>query len=117
MPMRKSPSVRLRIFPLNAVLLPGAVLSVHIFEPRFKQMISECLERGEAFGIVLIHEGEETGVFQTYSYEVGTAAEICDVTPLGNGRFAVSTIGRKRFHIDGVVTREPYLCADVTYFW
>jgi hypothetical protein len=52
---------RLRLFPLNTVLFPGAVLNLHVFEPRYKQMISECLEGGEAFGVCLIREGDEAG--------------------------------------------------------
>jgi Lon protease-like protein len=111
----KPKSGRLRLFPLNSVLFPGATLNLHVFEPRYKQMISECLEQGETFGVALIREGDEAGDPQMMPHEVGTTAEICDVTPLDNGRYYISTTGRRRFRIDQVVSREPYLLADVTY--
>ncbi len=106
---------RLRLFPLNTVLFPGAVLNLHVFEPRYKQMISECLEGGEAFGVCLIRDGDDTGDPQVMPHEIGTTAEIGDVTPLENGRYYISTIGRQRFRIERVVEREPYLTVDVSY--
>ncbi|MDQ2909070.1 MAG: LON peptidase substrate-binding domain-containing protein [Candidatus Eremiobacteraeota bacterium] len=106
---------RLRLFPLNTVLFPGAVLNLHVFEPRYKQMISECLEGGETFGVCLIREGDEAGDPAVMPHEIGTTAEIGDVTPLENGRYYISTTGRRRFRIEGVVEREPYLTADVAY--
>ena len=106
---------RLRLFPLNTVLFPGAVLNLHIFEPRYKQMISECLERREAFGVCLIREGDEAGDPQVMPYEIGTTAEIGDVTQLDNGRYYISTVGRRRFHVEKVVGREPYLTVEVRY--
>ncbi len=106
---------RLRLFPLNAVLFPGAVLNLHIFEPRYKQMISECLEEKEPFGVCLIREGDEAGDTAVMPHEVGTTAEINDVTSLENGRYYISTTGRRRFRIDRVIAREPFLTCEVTY--
>ncbi len=105
-------SVRLRLFPLNAVLFPGAVLNLHVFEPRYKQLIGECLETGEGFGVVLIREGQEAGDPDVQPHEIGSVAEIREVTPLPFGRFYVSTVGRKRFAIRNVVSREPYLVVE-----
>ena len=106
---------RLRLFPLNTVLFPGAALNLHVFEPRYKQMISECLEEGAQFGVTLIREGDDAGDPDLQPYEVGTTAEIGDVTPLEEGRYYLNTVGRKRFRIDRIVGREPYIMADVTY--
>jgi len=106
---------RLRLFPLNAVLFPGAILNLHVFEPRYRQMISECLDANEAFGVVLIREGQEAGDADVMPHDVGTTAEICDVTPLPAGRFYISTTGRRRFRIRDVVSRDPYLLVDVDY--
>lgn len=105
-------STRLRLFPLNAVLFPGAVLNLHVFEPRYKQMISECLESGEGFGVVLIREGEEAGDPAVEPHQIGSIAEITEVTPLPFGRYYVSTVGRRRFRIRDIVSREPYLTVD-----
>ena len=113
--MKKLESARLRLFPLHSVLFPGATLNVHVFEPRYKRMLSECLELKEPFGVALIAEGEEAGDPGVVPYKIGTAAEISDVTPLGGGRFYVCAKGRRRFHIDEVTDREPYLQANVTY--
>ncbi len=106
-------TTRLRLFPLNAVLFPGAVLNLHVFEPRYKQMISECLESGESFGVALIAEGAESGDPGVVPHEIGAVAEIVEVTTLPFGRYYVSTIGRERFRIREVVAREPYLTAEV----
>ena len=70
---------RLRLFPLNTVLFPGAVLNLHVFEPRYKQLVSECLEEGAPFGVSLIREGDEAGDPAVSPYEVGTTAEIGDL--------------------------------------
>jgi len=106
---------RLRLFPLNTVLFPGAILNLHVFEPRYRQMISECLDANEAFGVVLIREGQEPGDADVMPHEVGTTAEICDVTPLPAGRYYISTTGRRRFKIQDVVSRDPYLLVEVEY--
>jgi Lon protease-like protein len=106
---------RLRLFPLNTVLFPGALLNLHVFEPRYRQMISDCLDANEAFGVVLIREGKETGDVEVMPHEVGTTAEICDVTPLPAGRYYISTTGRRRFRIQDVVSRDPYLLVEVEY--
>lgn len=105
-------SARLRLFPLNAVLFPGAVLNLHVFEPRYKQMLSECLEAGEAFGVVLIRDGNEAGDPSVEPHQIGSIAEIVEVTPLPFGRFYVSTIGRERFRIGRIVSRDPYLTVE-----
>lgn len=103
---------RLRLFPLNAVLFPGAVLNLHVFEPRYKQMIGECIDRGEGFGVVLINEGQEADDLSVEPYQIGSIAEIVEVTPLPFGRFYVSTIGRQRFRIHSVISREPFLTVE-----
>jgi Lon protease-like protein len=106
---------RIRLFPLNTVLFPGAKLQLHVFEPRYKQMIAECLDEGEAFGVCLIREGNEAGDPDVDPHEVGTTAEIGSVMPLPFGRYYVSTVGRRRFRINSIVNREPYLLCDVDY--
>lgn len=103
------------MFPLNTVLFPGAALNLHVFEERYRRMISECLDANEAFGVVLIRDGREAGDPDVTPHEVGTTAEICDITPLPAGRFSISTTGKRRFRIRRIVSREPYLTADVEY--
>lgn len=105
----------LRLFPLNTVLFPGAVLNLHIFEPRYRQMIAECLDAHEAFGVVLIRAGDEAGDPDVQPHDVGTTAEIADITPLPSGRYYLSSTGRRRFRINAVISREPFLLCDVDY--
>jgi len=77
---------QLRLFPLNTVLFPGAVLNLHVFEERYRRMIAECLDANEAFGVVLIRDGREAGDPDVTPHDVGTTAEISEVTPLPAGR-------------------------------
>ena len=106
---------RLRLFPLNTVLFPGAVLNLHVFEERYRRMIAECLDANEGFGVVLIRDGQEAGDPDVTPHDVGTTAEISEVTPLPAGRYYLSTIGGRRFRIDRIVSREPYLMAEVEF--
>jgi Lon protease-like protein len=106
---------RLRLFPLNTVLFPGAVLNLHVFEERYRRMIAECLDANEAFGVVLIRDGQDVGDPDVMPHEVGTTAEISEVTPLPAGRYYISTTGGRRFRIERIVSREPYLMAEVEF--
>ena len=106
----------LRLFPLNTVLFPGAVLNLHVFEERYRKMIAECLDTGEAFGVVLIRDGEEASDPAVTPHDVGTTAEIAEVTPLPAGRYYISTTGGRRFRIENIVSRDPYLLAEVEFF-
>jgi Lon protease-like protein len=105
---------RLRLFPLNTVLFPGAVLNLHVFEPRYRQLVSECVQADEPFGVCMIREGDEAGDPDVMPYEVGTAARITDMRPLGGGRYYLNTVGAQRFRIERVLGREPYLLAEVS---
>ena len=98
----------LPLFPLDLVLLPGAPLPLHIFEPRYKEMIGECLDRSEPFGVVRAKEG---GVA-----EIGCTAEILTVTKkYEDGRMDIVTQGRERFEVIHVSQERSFLQADVLY--
>lgn len=88
----------LPLFPLSTVLVPDMSLPLHIFEPRYRQMIAACLEGDRRFGVVLIREGEEVGE-SAAAFDVGTVAEIVAVTRLPDGRLNLVTEGRQRFRI------------------
>ncbi|MDQ6932107.1 MAG: LON peptidase substrate-binding domain-containing protein [Candidatus Eremiobacteraeota bacterium] len=109
------PNRQLRLFPLNTVLFPGVVLHLHVFEPRYKQLIDECLAEQVPFGVVLISEGGEAGDPSVMPYDVGTVAHIREVTRLPFERYYVSTIGCERFRIEEIVFRQPYLTGRVVY--
>ena len=102
----------LPLFPLNTVLFPGQLLPLHIFEPRYRQMIGECIQHGQAFGVVLIRSGEEVGE-AAQPYEVGTTAHIVQVESEADGRMNILCVGKARFRIAHLLHDKPYLSAQV----
>lgn len=103
----------LRLFPLNAVLLPGMRMPLHIFEERYRIMIRECIEEEAPFGVLLIKAGGEASG-STVPHDVGTTAHILQVEHLEDGRMNIFTIGQDRFRIVAVNTTQPYLRGEVT---
>ena len=96
----------LPLFPLELVLLPGTPLPLHIFEPRYKEMIGECRANSAPFGIVRVLE---EGIA-----EIGCTAEIVTVTKeYPDGRMDLVCEGRKRFEVLEVNRDRPFLQAEV----
>ena len=109
-----SDKISLPLFPLNTVLFPGQVLPLHIFEPRYRAMINQCIDKDWPFGVVLIRAGEEVGT-AAVPYEVGTTARVTQVERLEDGRLNIVSVGEMRFRIRTLdVTPDGYLRADVT---
>jgi len=104
----------LGLFPLRTVLLPGAALRLHIFEDRYKAMIGGCIDSGEPFGVLLDRNANETGN-ELDPVDVGTTAHIGEVTTLPQGRLFIVTRGGRRFRIERVVQKKPFLAAEVSY--
>src|SRR5437016_576908 len=102
------------LFPLNTVLFPGATLPLHIFEPRYRLMINECIERDEPFGVVLIRSGAEVGG-DAEPHEIGTTARVARVERLPDGRMNLATVGVRRFRILDLDRSKPYLQGIVEY--
>lgn len=100
------------LFPLRTVLFPGMTLALNVFEERYKIMIGECLEREQAFGVVLIRRGVEVGG-EAVPYAVGTLARIVDHETLGEGGFRLLTRGGRRFQIISTRTRAGFLTGRV----
>jgi len=105
----------LPLFPLATVLFPGALMPLHIFEPRYRLLIRRSVEGQRPFGIVLIRSGTEIGG-GAEPYEVGTEAKIVAETALPNGRSYIVTRGGRRFAVESVIAdAEPYLVGRVRY--
>lgn len=101
-------STLLPLFPLDLVLLPGTPLPLHIFEPRYREMISECLDRSQHFGVLRGKEQELA--------EIGCTAEILTVTKkYPDGRMDIVTQGRARFEIIQLNQERAFLQAEVLY--
>ena len=96
----------LPLFPLDVVLLPGTPLPLHIFEPRYKEMIGECRANNAPFGVVrALEEGMA---------EVGCTAEILSVTKeYSDGRLDLVAEGRKRFEVLELKRERAFLQAEV----
>jgi Lon protease-like protein len=104
----------LGLFPLRTVLLPGAALRLHIFEDRYKAMIGDCVDSGEPFGVLLDRNANETGDALDPA-DVGTTAQIGEVTKLPEGRLYIVTRGARRFRVERVVQKKPFWAAEVSY--
>ena len=97
------------MFPLDLVLFPGAPLPLHIFEPRYKEMITECLEQKKPFGMVRATKDAVA--------EVGCTATILKVrTKYDDGRLDIDTEGRQRFEIIQLNQERPFLQGEVVFF-
>jgi Lon protease-like protein len=106
--------MELRLFPLHTVLFPGMKLPLQVFEPRYRQLVAECMEYAEPFGVSLIREGAEVGG-PAVPYTVGTTALVESVTTAPDGRLHLATVGGRRFRVLTLHTDRAYLWADVEY--
>ncbi len=98
----------LPLFPLDLVLLPGVPLPLHIFEPRYKEMIKECLDQKTVFGIIRSKEESQANI--------GCTAEIMNVLKkYPDGRMNILAEGKKRFEVLQVNQERAFLQADVFY--
>jgi Lon protease-like protein len=92
---------RIPLFPLNVVLLPGATLPLHIFEPRYRQMVRHCVDEKSEFGILL---ALPKGIVR-----VGCTAQVTEVVERYNdGRMDIITVGRAPFRITHLVNADAY---------
>ena len=102
--------MELPLFPLHVVLFPGRPLPLHVFEPRYRQLLADCLAGDRRFGVVAIRSGSEVG-YAADVFSVGTIAEIAEVERFDDGRANIVTRGVQRFRVDAVVPGRPYPCA------
>ena len=101
-------TAKLKLFPLGVVLFPGLPMPLHIFEDRYKQMVAECIEDDEPFGIVYLDE--------TRMRKVGCTARIEDILKrYDDGKLDIVTRGERKFRILELDESHPYLMATVYY--
>lgn len=103
---------RLPMFPLGTTLLPGVPLPLHVFEPRYRALVEECLATTPEFGVVLIARGSEVGGGDV-RHGVGVRARILQAASLGEGRYALWCVGTERFRVSRWLAEEPFPLADV----
>src|SRR5437879_4379875 len=107
-------AIELPLFPLDVVLFPGTVMPLHIFEPRYRQMIQDCQRTQKPFGIVLTKP--ESVYLHEVPYSVGTMVQMRSVERTEDGRFTLMAIGTRRFRIVSQHRDRPYLSATVEPF-
>ncbi len=101
------------LFPLHTVLFPDGPLGLRIFEPRYLDMVSECLRKEQPFGVCLIQSGQEAGE-AARPHLTGTFARIVDWQRGDDGLLSISARGDKRFHVqDTHVERNQLLRGTV----
>ena len=106
----------LPLFPLNAVLFPGCVLDLQIFEARYLDMIGRCMKQGEGFGVVCITEGSETGEVPDGFSMIGCEARVTDFQKQDNGLLGIRVVGARRFRVKDFSTqRDNLLVGDVEW--
>jgi Lon protease-like protein len=99
---------RIPLFPLNVVLFPGEQLPLHIFEPRYRRMVADCLESEAPFGMVL---ALPDGIVR-----VGCTAQILQITKrYEDGRLDLATAGRRAFRVVKLFADKPLLEGVVDY--
>lgn len=100
------------MFPLGTVLVPGALLPLHVFEPRYRVMVERCLADETGFGVALIERGSEVGGGDA---RVGVACEasIVEAQQASDGRWGLVTIGIRRLRVLQWLPDDPYPLAEV----
>jgi Lon protease-like protein len=98
---------RLPLFPLPSVLVPGLVLPLHVFEPRYQILVQALLELPEGaerrFGVIASRPGREVDTDGVRAlYGMGCTAELREVTPFSDGRYDLVTVGETRFRLLGL---------------
>jgi uncharacterized protein len=104
----------LPMFPLGTALLPGSDLPLQIFEPRYQQLVRDCMAApdGPRFGVVLIARGHEVGGGEQ-RHDVGTVARIIVDNELGGGRHVLECIAEERIRVIEWLPDDPYPRAEV----
>jgi Lon protease-like protein len=108
------------IFPLPVVQFPNAITPLHIFEPRYRKMLKDVMEKDKTFGIIYrpsIEEGALTPISDRVPLgSVGCAVEVAVVQEMPDGRSNILCVGGARFRLLQYLEGEQYLQAEVDFF-
>lgn len=106
-------SITIPLFPLNTVLFPNGVLPLRIFEPRYLDMVSECLKNDTGIGVILIRDGAETGTAANI-FDTGTLTHISYWHKRADGILGVTLKGEQRFRVvSHSVMKNQLIMADI----
>jgi Lon protease-like protein len=105
-------SDRLPMFPLATVLVPHGIVTLHVFEPRYRVLMFDCLRGDREFGVVLIERGSEVGGHDQ-RFGVATVARIAQAAELPDGRWFLVAVGTRRVGVVEWLADDPYPVALV----
>ena len=100
------------MFPLESVLFPSAVLPLHVFEPRYRELTRRALDGDREFGVTLIERGSEVGGGDA-RFAIGTRARIVESAELPDGRWVLVAVGLRRISVARWLPDAPFPQADV----
>ncbi len=100
------------MFPLGTALVPGQMLPLHVFEPRYRALVDACLAGDRSFGVVLIERGSEVGG-DDIRFDVGTVARIVEMAEFPDGRYALTCVGTARCRVTAWLADAPFPRAEV----
>jgi Lon protease-like protein len=103
---------RLPMFPLSAVLFPGASMPLHVFETRYRELMRDCLAGDGRFGVVLIERGSEVGGGDLRA-PLGTQGSITKAVELPDGRWLLRLVGESVVAVEEWLPDDPYPVALV----
>jgi Lon protease-like protein len=107
-------SRRIPLFPLpDVVLLPGTLLPLHVFEPRYRAMVTDALAGERTIGMAMLAPGADAAEAAPPIHRIGTAGEIVESEALPDGRFNILLEARFRFRVIGEEPPDPYRVAHV----
>ena len=108
-----SRAIRVALFPLpGAILFPRSQLPLHIFEPRYREMVRDAVDGGGQIAMIQPHRLDDDN--RAPLYAVGCVGEIVGLEELEDGRFNIVLLGSNRFRLIAETDVDsPYRCADV----
>lgn len=105
--------MKIPLFPLSSIVLPGGRLPLRLFEPRYIRMISECMKQEAGFGICLAQNSE---VVNTEPYPLGTLARVIDFDQGSDGLLHITVIGEQEFTVESfTVEKDGLLIGEVEF--
>ncbi len=100
------------MFPLGTVLFPSLYLPLHVFEPRYRELVRTCLDGDGCFGVTLIERGSEVGGGDVRTM-VGTMAQIVEAAEMPDGRWALGAVGTHRIRVVRWLEDDPFPRAEI----
>jgi uncharacterized protein len=109
--------IEIPLFPLNTVLFPGTPIHLHIFEPRYIQLVQDCQESQMPFGVALIKKGLEALGPLAEPFRIGCLCRIIQVQPLEDGKMNLVAVGDERFRLLSLDRlSKPYLVGQAQLY-